>query len=381
MNTTYDTNFRFNSLLNGLGDTLHRWKRAKPATIGTVANAIKTWQNDWDVLSNILQKQSGYSTVKSIDVKNAFDDAWEHRDNPKLALDALEEAYGAMKSFSEYRDTNTDNYVPLYRRRAVKAVIGDNPLRETKKDEDIEPAIRVKSLVNGLHEQIEKIHYVPQDNRGYIMNNPHLEGAVYNRTVSRVKSWMNENYPSAFRYIHPDSRDAIKSINDSLDQIERLSNAGLLTDARRRQIQMNIRQAFKSVKEIRPIVRTNAVKASLLQDVDSLRNRLDNTMALVEFRNYGEDDIYRDVTEAIKSCRNIATAAPIKYMPEDTVENFYNLDRSLSQILLHRNTGVRIKALRAAAANLDVIAGDLAEIANKKIDPAMKGNSQRYFLA
>lgn len=360
MNTTYDTNFRLRSLLDGVTDTLHQWRRSEP-TLHTIANSVKSWQNDWETLHNIMMRQGQKTAYKSQSVRLSFDEAWHNRDNRNLAIKAVDDALNYMKEVAS--EAERDDFVPVYKRRSVKAAFGDhayNGRSETYQDKPVEA--RVKSWAIEARNQIDELQNIPQNNRQYIGFNPHLEGSIYQRHTMKAKAWLRDNASKVMADLTPQAKSAIKAIDDRLSRVYRLSNQGVMDPASRREIHAALRQAYKMVDHIQPETRTPAVKAALFQDVDALRSRIDNIMPLLDHGRYDESDLYRDVTEAIQAGRNIAQVAPVKFMPSDTHDNFYNLDRSLSQVIVSKNNGFRIKALRAAAANLDVIARDLAGI-------------------
>lgn len=358
MNTTYDVNFRFKALVGGVNETLHQWRRTEP-TLVAVANSIKGWQGDWNTLHNIMQRQGRKSAYKANIVRIALDDAWHHRDNRNLAIKSVSDALSAMQSVAS--EDEQDDFVPVYRHRAAKAVFGDN-YRQLKQSASAHPPVevRVKSWANEMRRNIEGLETIPQENRNYIAYNPHLEGAIYQRAALSVKSWIHDNFGSVMNDLTSNGRQAIKAIDEEVNQIAHLSRVGLLDDGTRREIHARLRNAYKMIDGIQPEMRTPAVKAALFQDVDMLRGRLDGLMPLLEYGRYHESDLFRDVTESITLGRNIYEAAPVKFMPPDTWNNFNNLDRSLSQVLVHKNPAVRVKALRAAAANLDIISRDLA---------------------
>lgn len=365
MNTTYDSKFRFRALLTGVGETLHQWDRSEP-TLGAVSNAIKSWQNDWGVLSTIMSRQNGSISPRSQDVDMALDEAWANRANRQLAVKSLKDAYSLMKEVESSRERNT--FVPTYRKRSVKAMFGENAgqLRRPRNNFEVNSKA-VKSWVNEARDQLASIQDVPRHSRQHIGYAPNAEGHLYARHATRAKMWVNDSYRAIQDQVTPESRVAVKAVVDKLSSVERLGQVGLLDNGGRRAIHSQLRAAFKALDNIDAETRTPVVKTDLFQDMNYIRGRVDTLMPLLENQRYDESDLYRDVTEVIDKARNVSRVAPIKFMPMDTWDNFTNLDRSLTQVLMNRNPAVRVKALRAAAANLDIISKDLAKLEGRSV--------------
>lgn len=370
MNTTYDTKFRFRSMVDGMDNTLYQWQKSQP-TLHTIANAVKSWQKDWDTLGSILNRESASAAAKTHNIHMALEEAWENRDNRALAVKSLGGARELLKSFFDNREEEQSSFVPLYRRRSMKSAFGyEEADVQVKPFNQYDSVMRVKAWTEQAREHLNELQNVPQNNRQYIAYNPNLEGSIYQRTAMRVKAWIEDEYLNIHTELKPESKYAVKAVLDTIEHIQASTPDGLLDQAQRRRIHTDIRNAFKALDNIEPEVRTPVIKSDIFGDVDSLRKRIDNVMPVLESGKYHDTDLYREVTQTIDAARNLAEAAPIKFMPPDTWENFQNLDRSLSQVLINRNPSVKVKSLRAAAANLDVIARDMAGLESFLLNPA-----------
>ena len=364
MNSTYDTQFRLNVLRASIEETLNHWKKVEP-TLNTVSNTVKSWQKDWENLNYLFQREHPHVGIKAHNVSMALEDAVENRDNRRLAIKSVQDAYSELKNFGNLRDKTNKDFVPVYRKRAMKAAFGDYAYHQNTIPTGSAPvAIRVKSWIGAARDQLTELQSVPQNHRQSIAYNPAAEGSIYQRTASRVKAYIEDTYQDIAEDITPESKKAIKTILDIVENVEVASNTGMLDQARRRSIHAQLRKAFKKFDEIVMENRQPAVKADVFRDIEDLRKRIDHLSPLLQSGRFDESDLYRDVTEAIDSNRSIANAVPIKSMPTDTLENFHNIDKSLAQILMNRNPVYRAKALDAAAANLDLIASDLAQLEN-----------------
>lgn len=352
----YDADFRYRALVKGIDESLFRWGRAQPM-LGTIAESIKSWKNDLSALSYHPQ----FRVSAFADSLMAMDDAWENRANRSAAMKSLGDAIRYLKQVGEQRPVET--HQPGYRRNAMKALVGEEALKRSAVKSTNLPYERVvEEWRDEARRQLEHVQHVPQHSGKYIAYSPNQEGGVYRHAILRAKSWLESNYDNVARLMTDESRQAVKAVEDHLNQIEQNTRNGLMDSASRRRVHVGIRQAIKSLEVIQPNPRPPRLKSDIFGDVTRLRARLDGMMPMLANGNYDDQDLLRDVSEVMSDARGLYRAAPIKAMPADTFDNFNNLGLSLQQIVETRRHDIRVKALRAAAANMDIIAKDLAAL-------------------
>ena len=348
MNTTYDSKFRLKALTGTMDETLGRWKRVEP-TLSQIANAVKGWQQD---VENILYTEE-YNIQATKNAQLSLEEAWHHRDNRNLALKAAMDATIELKAAIKSAQEVEDEFVPAY----VKKSMG-YAMKSVKK---VEPGeVEVGNWIKDARTQLREIEMVPQNNRQYIAMNANLEGEIYHDTTSRVKAWLHGNVDSVYNDVTEESRSAIKSINQILTEIEQASGSGYLNRQEKEQIFINVGKAYKMLDQVKLAPRTPAIKADLLHDVDRVRGAIDSVMPMLQSGQYDEGDLFRDVMVSINEVRRLGNALPYKSLPEDTMDNVQKADKALGIILTDKRGSIRIKALQAAAANIDIIASDLA---------------------
>ena len=353
MNTTYDNKFRLGALQKTMDTTLFRWGKVEP-TLSAVANAIKGWQLD---VENILYTKE-YNNQATKNAQLALEEAWHNRDNRHLALKAANDARKELAASLQMVQDEKDEFVPAYVKKTMAYAM--------KSEAKPEPGfMELKNWVTEARQQLREIEMVPQNNRQYIAFNSNLEGNIYNNTTSRVKSWLRQNATQIYGSVTVDSQNAIKAVDQLLTEIEGISSNPYLTRQDKEQIFINVGKAYKMIDAIRVAPRTPAVKADLLHEVDRVRNSLNHVMPMLESGKYDERDLYTDVTNSINEVRRLGNALPYKALPEDTMENIYRADKALALILTDKRGSMRIKALEAAAANIDLIASDLAVASQK----------------
>lgn len=353
MNTTYDYTFRLNALTKTMDQTLHRWSKVEPS-LAQISNAVKGWQQD---VENI-RFNSTYDIQTTKNAQLALEEAWHHRDNRHLALKAANDAHTELKSAIKSVEALKDDFIPAYQKKTLGYAL--------KTEAKVEPnALAIKSWIAKANEQLREIELVPQNNRQYIAYNQNLEGHIYNNTAARVKSWLSQNVTNIFDSITPDSQAAIKAIDELVTNIESIASKEYLNRQEKEQIFINVGKAYKMLDRIKLAPRTPAVKADLLVDIDRARHSLDNIMPMLDSGKYEERDLYNEVMRSINEVRSLGNSLPYKALPPDTMKNVQKADAALSMIVTQKRADIRIKALYAAAANIDLIAADVAEASTK----------------
>ena len=345
MNTTYDYTFRLNALQKTMDQTLHRWSKVEPS-LSQISNAVKGWQQD---VENI-RFNSDYDIPTTQNAQRSLDEAWHHRDNRHLALKAANDAHIELKASIKSVEALKDDFIPAYQKKTLGYAL--------KTADKVEPIAQAR-------EQLSEIEHVPQNNRQYIAYNPNLEGHIYGNTASRVKSWLSENVTTIIDSVTPDSQAAIKAIDDLISEIEGVSSKEYLDRQEKEQIFINVGKAAKMLDRVKLAVRTPAVKADLLLDIDRARRSLDGIMPMLDSGKYEERDLYNEVMNSVNEVRRLGNSLPYKALPPDTMENIQRADKALSMIVTQKRADIRIKALYAAAANIDLIASDVAEASTK----------------
>lgn len=353
MNTTYDYTFRLNALQKTMDQTLHRWSKVEPS-LAQISNAVKGWQQD---VENI-RFNTDYDIQSTKNAQLALEEAWHHRDNRHLALKAANDAHQELKASIKSVESLKDEFIPAYQ----KKTLGYALRTEVKAEPN---AVAIKSWIANANAQLKEIELVPQNNRQYIAYNPNLEGHIYGNTAARVKSWLSQNVANIFESITPDSQAAIKAIDELVDDIESISSNEYLTRQEKEQIFINVGKAYKMLDRIKLAPRTPAVKADLLLDIDRARHSLDGIKPMLDSGKYEERDLFNEVTNSINEVRRLGNSLPYKALPADTMNNIQKADQALSLIITQKRADIRVKALFAAAANLDVIAQDVAEASTK----------------
>lgn len=363
---TYDAKFRLNALAKTMDQTLSRWKKVEP-TLGQISNAVKGWQQD---VENI-RFNPDYNNQTTKNALLALDEAWHHRANRYLSLKAANDAHVEIKAAIKSMDTVEPKLTT-----AQKNTLGYAIKSQQKPDTS---AKAIKSWVDEAREQIHEIEMAPHNNRQYMAMNPHYEGLVFGNIAARVKSWFNEQTPAIEAGITQESRNAIKSIHELVDEVGQISAKQYLTRQDKEQIFINVGKAYKMLESVKQAPRTPAIKADLLVDISRVRNAFNGVMPMLESARFDERDLFNEVTGAINEVRRLGNNLPYKSLPEDTMNNIYNADKALSIILTDKRASMRIKALNAAAANIDLIASDVAEASSRNEYEIQSGVTAKDF--
>ncbi len=358
MNTTFDSKMKCRTLTSIMGDEVRRWKMAQPS-LSVIASSIKSWKHDLGTLC--LDDQYQVTTTRNADL--ALDEAWQHRDNAAHAIKAAEEAWQELSRTEEALNSQ-EAFVPLHERRNRAMLMNMHSVKsldvvDMPDPEEVVVSKRIKSWMETARAKLDEIHYASQKNRRYISQNPQLEGRIYAQNAVRAKAWFDENR-NVRNVISAKSAGEIDNIQAQLDRVMQIGGAGWIDDTGRRGIHQALRLATKSLNNVQPVTRTPQVKANLFLDVEKMRKGLDNMMPLVQSGSYDDSDLFREVTQTIDQVKALSRIIPVKMLPPDTMENLENTHHSLAQMIQSKNHHVRVKSLRAAAANLDVLANDLA---------------------
>lgn len=359
-------------LVRGIKGDLKKWQRVGSPRALDVANSVSGWMRDL--------KQLNVAATKSYEMHNAIlhlESAWENRDNPREAMKFIRDALTQL----EMVDAEHHEYEPQYRRSSTEAMYGDSAYQmrarakaheeNMSKGGDAQIEERVRAFVKSIQDEVLNVIYIPQDQAGYLSQNPHLESRLYAQAAARVKTWMaspNSNFHEIARYITPESEARIKNIANNLDAVIRYGGIGQLSQAQRRQVQSSLRGAMKALEGIQTSARHMESHPEIADALSSIHHNLRSLYTPLEYvgitgMKSDNADLAGDLHQHAMFIKSHSDAV-VNALPGNLVasqQNMGNVSRLLNAFVTSKDKTYRVKCLDMALANVEATIAEFNE--------------------